>query len=74
MFGAVSLARQLAQTLVGALALFVRDVRHDLSHLHRLTGWHVLNADDNLVIGRSRRVSTPNPAPNVGAPASKVLL
>src|SRR6201997_5540759 len=57
MSGAVSLARQLAQTLVDALALtlFVRDVRHDPSYLHRLTGWHVLNADDNPVIGRSRR-------------------
>jgi hypothetical protein len=51
----VSLARQLAPTLVGALAPFVREVRHDLSHLHRLTGWHFLNADDDLVIGRSRR-------------------
>jgi len=57
MSGAASLARQLAQRLVSALAfnLFVREVRHDLPHLHRLTGWHFLNADDNLVIGRSRR-------------------
>src|SRR5580658_1840447 len=55
MSGTVSLARQLAQTLVGALTQLVRDVRHELSHLHRLTGWQFLNADDNLVIGRSRR-------------------
>ena len=37
------------------VALFVRNVRHDLPHLHRLTGRHVLNTDNNLVIGRSRR-------------------
>ena len=49
------IGRQLAQTLVGALTQFVRDVRNDLSHLRRLTGWHFLNADDTLVIGRSRR-------------------
>ena len=37
------------------LTLFVRDIRHDLPHLHRLTGRHLLNADDNLVIGGARR-------------------
>jgi hypothetical protein len=31
-----------------------RDLRHDLPHLHGLAGRHLLNADDDLVIGCAR--------------------
>src|SRR5580698_4632630 len=52
MSGAVSLSRQLAQTLVGALALFVRDTRHDLPHLHRIARGNFLEGYGQL-IGRN---------------------
>jgi len=32
------------------------DIRHDLTHLHRLTRGHLLNTDYNLVVGCARRV------------------
>src|ERR1700733_14732622 len=33
-----------------------RDIRHDLSHLHGLAGWDLLNAEDDLVIRCASRV------------------
>jgi hypothetical protein len=32
-----------------------RDVRHDLTHLHRLAGRNLLNADHDLIVGRAGR-------------------
>ncbi len=33
--------------------LRARNVGYDLSHFHRLTGWNLLNAQDDLLIGRA---------------------
>src|SRR5580658_9135778 len=37
-------------------ASLVGNVRHDLRHLHGLARRHLLNADDDLVVRRARRV------------------
>jgi hypothetical protein len=47
------------------------DVRHDLPHLHGLTGRHLLDADDNLVIRRAR--GSLKQFPEVGEQVALVL-
>jgi hypothetical protein len=39
-----------------SLVCDICDIRHDLSHLHGLAGRHLLNAEDDLVIRRARRI------------------